>query len=265
MILADIGDRIADGSLVLAVPIAIAAGLISFLSPCVLPLVPGYLSFVTGMSGAELDAPSASADGGATPHPYRRILLGSMGFIAGFSFVFVSFGAIFGSFGDWLNEYDDVLTRVFGVVTILLGLLFMGAFGFVGWFNRDVRLHRAPRAGVFAAPLLGAAFAFGWTPCIGPTLAAVLNLAATSDTASAARGAFLALCYCLGLGIPFLATGLAFHKASSTLGVLKRHAHTITVVGGVLLVVIGVLQVSGVWSTIVEWLQLHVSGQRLPI
>jgi cytochrome c-type biogenesis protein len=263
-VVAATGERVRDGSLLVAVPISAAAGLVSFLSPCVLPLVPGYLSFVTGMSASEI----ASADvpeTGAPRHPYRRILLGTLGFVFGFSVVFVSFGAAFGGLGRALQANEQILTRVFGVITIVLGLVFAGVFSRVPLFNRDLRVHRVPAAGVAGAPVLGAMFAFGWTPCIGPTLSAVLGLAASSDQASAWRGAFLSLWYCLGLGIPFLLSGLAFQRAMSGFRIVKQHYRVVMLAGGGMLVVIGVLQVTGAWSSLVDLLQDRVSNPDLPI
>src|SRR5690606_36636611 len=230
------GDQVRDGSLLVAAPIAAAAGVVSFLSPCVLPLVPGYLSYVTGTSARDLG--DEERDGaGAT-----RVAAGALGFVLGISVVFVSFGALFGGLGRVMRDNEEALTRGFGVVTILLGLVLAGVFGRVALFNREVRVHRLPRAGLVGAPLLGITFALGWTPCIGPTLGAVLGLAASSDQASAARGAFLSLAYCLGLGVPFLVTGLAFDRAMRALAVVKRHYRAVMVGGGSMLVAIGLLQ-----------------------
>lgn len=264
MLAFDSGDLVADGSLLIAVPIAVAAGLVSFLSPCVLPLVPGYLSFVTGLSGDQL---RGLEDGGVTARS-RRVLLGVALFVVGFSVVFVSFGALFGEFGRLLREHADGLTRVFGVVTIVLGLYFMGLFdrlGGIGPLSRDVRVHRLPPAGIIGAPILGATFAFGWTPCIGPTLAAVLNLSAASNNATAARGAVLAAFYCLGLGIPFLVVGVLFERSTSALAFLRRNSQHISFVGGAMLVAVGVLQVTGGWTWFVEWLQTKIDSTRLPL
>jgi len=240
-----------DAALPFAAAIAMAAGLVSFLSPCVLPLVPGYLSFVTGMSAAEIGEASTTPQ----PHPYRHILMGTFAFVLGFSLVFVSYGALFGGLGGLLRDYQEVLTRVFGVVTIVLGLAFMGVFARVPLFNREWRMHRVGLAGLAGAPVLGAMFGLGWTPCIGPTLAAVLGLAASTSNTSAARGAFLSFCYCLGLGLPFLVTGLAFQKAMTLFGVVKRHYRLVMVLGGSMLVLIGVLEVTGLWGQFVDTLQ----------
>lgn len=191
--------------------------------------------------------------------------MGMVGFIAGFSAVFVSFGAIFGGVGALVREHADSLTRIFGIVTIALGLFFMGAIGRGSLLDRDARIHAAPRAGVLAAPLLGAAFAFGWTPCIGPTLAAVLNLAASDTSATAARGALLSLAYCVGLGLPFLVFGLSLERSTRALRVLRRNGRAISIVGGAMLVAVGVLQVTGGWAWSVEWLQVRLGTPDLPL
>ncbi len=256
------GEPVRDGSLLVALPIAAAAGLVSFLSPCVLPLVPGYLSYVTGMSAREL------VDGGAARtavHPVRRVALGTLGFVLGISVVFVSFGALFGGLGRVLRAHEEVLTRAFGVVTIVLGLLLAGVFARLALFNRELRIHRLPRTGVAGAPLLGITFALGWTPCIGPTLGTVLGLAASTDGASAARGALLSCAYCLGLGVPFLVTGLAFNRTMRALSIVKRHYGAVTAVGGALLVLIGVLQVTGAWTELMDQVQARFGGAALPI
>ncbi|MEU4830619.1 cytochrome c biogenesis protein CcdA [Streptosporangium sp. NPDC023615] len=236
----DLVGTVAGGSLALALPIAVAAGLVSFLSPCVLPLVPGYLSYVTGMS----------AD------PRRgRMVAGIVLFVLGFASVFVAGGALFGGLGAALFENAGIITRVLGGLTIVLGLAFMGA---VPGLQRDVRIHRVPAAGLAGAPLLGVVFGLGWTPCIGPTLAVVLTLGLNEG--SAGRGAVLAFAYALGLGLPFVAAGLAYSRALRTFKAVRRHSQLITRVGGVMLVAVGVLLVTGLWEQLVAAMQGWVGG-----
>ncbi|MDH2426800.1 cytochrome c biogenesis protein CcdA [Sphaerisporangium sp. TRM90804] len=230
----------AAGSLLLAVPVAAAAGLVSFLSPCVLPLVPGYLSYVTGMS----DDPRRG-----------RMVAGSGLFVLGFSLVFVLGGALFGGLGAALLGNAEVVTRVLGGLTIVLGLAFAGL---VPGLQRDLRIHRFPAAGLAGAPLLGVVFGLGWTPCIGPTLSAVLAL--SLDQASAARGATLAFAYALGLGLPFVLAALAYRKALRTFTAVRRHTPLITRAGGAMLVLVGVLLVTGLWGQFIASLQGWVGG-----
>jgi cytochrome c-type biogenesis protein len=224
-----------DGSLLLAIPVAIIAGAMSFFSPCVVPLLPGYLSYVTGLTGADLESSGRS-----------RMLAGTLLFVLGFSAVFVSFGLMFGAIGRLLLTHQHVITTVLGGITILLGLAFMG---FVPLLQRDVRIHRVPAVGVAAAPLLGILFGLGWTPCIGPTLSAVLTLA--TNQASAGRGALLAFAYSLGLGLPFIVAALAFRRLLGTVAFVRRHQVWVTRLGGSMLVVVGILLVTGAWDTLV--------------
>ena len=228
-------DTALDGSLLLAVPVAMVAGLVSFFSPCVVPLLPGYLSYTTGLSGADL----ASARRG-------RMLAGSLLFVLGFSFVFVSFGALFGAVGDWLWEYQRPVTVVLGLLTILVGIAFLGA---VPWLQRDWRVHRVPAVGLAAAPLLGVLFGLGWTPCIGPTLGAITTLAVNEG--SAERGALLSFVYCLGLGLPFVVAALAYRRMLGAIGWVRRHQQWVTRLGGLMLIAVGVLLVTGWWDVLV--------------
>jgi cytochrome c-type biogenesis protein len=262
-------DAVTDGSLLVAAPVAAAAGLVSFLSPCVLPLVPGYLSFVTGLSGEELggtrrpvaptrDNPSGAVLVDAPPvvTPRRgRVLAGSVLFVLGFSAVFVTSGALFGGLGSLLLEHKDVVDRVLGALTVLLGLVFLGV---IPGLQRTVKLPWLPSPGLAGAPLLGVLFGVGWTPCLGPTLAAVQTLAYTE--ASAGRGAFLTGAYCLGLGVPFVLTGLAFRSALGAFAVVKRHYALVMRIGGLLLVVVGLLLVSGLWEDLMVEVRGWVSG-----
>ena len=241
----DFAQTVLSGSLLLAIPVALLAGLVSFLSPCVLPLVPGYLAYVTGLVGADL-ADSRKA----------RLLAGSLLFVLGFTAVFVSFGALFGGLGSLLSQNSEVITRVLGVLTILLGLAFMGL---VPGLQRDVRVHTWPTSlGLVGAPLLGGLFGLGWTPCIGPTLGAVQTLAFSES--SAARGALLTAVYCLGLGLPFILVALAFRRTAGALAWVKRHYRAVMTFGGGMLVTLGVLLVTGVWGNLTVQLQIWVSG-----
>jgi cytochrome c-type biogenesis protein len=239
-------DTVLSGSMLLALPVALIAGLVSFLSPCVVPLVPGYIGYVTGLSGVDLDDGRRRAG---------RVVLGSFLFVLGFSAVFVSLGALFGGVGENLKAHVDVLDRILGVFVIVLGLAFMGM---IPGLQREFRFHRLPAAGVAGAPVLGVLFGVGWTPCIGPTLGAVQSLAI--DSSSAGRGALLTLAYCLGLGIPFIVVALLFRHAVGALNVVKRHYRLITLTGGGLLVVVGVLLISGLWGTFVGQLQDTING-----
>ncbi|WP_103887119.1 cytochrome c biogenesis CcdA family protein [Actinacidiphila yanglinensis] len=243
--LAGSADTVRSGALLAAIPIAMFAGLISFVSPCVLPLVPGYLSYVTGITGSDL----AEARRG-------QMFAGATLFVLGFSAVFVSGGALFGGFGADLQEHRQTLTRVFGALTIVLGLAFMGIVG--GLTQREFRFHYRPGVGLLGAPLIGAMFGLGWTPCVGPTLGAVQSLAFTN--ASAGRGALLMAFYCLGLGVPFIVAALAFRRTLGAFAWVKRHYAWVMRVGGGMLVAVGVLLVTGVWDHITYQMQIWSSG-----
>jgi cytochrome c-type biogenesis protein len=240
-------ETVTDGSLLVALPVAALAGLVSFLSPCVLPLVPGYLSYVTGLSGADL---AEEEDG----HRWR-ILAGSVLFVLGFSAVFVSEGALFGGLGAELAVHQRTVDVVLGLLTVVLGLAFLGL---IPWLQREARFHRLPKAGLAGAPLLGVVFGVGWTPCLGPTLAAIQTLAFTQ--ASAGRGAFLTFGYCLGLGIPFILTALAFRRALGAFAVVKRHYQVVLRTGGAMLVIVGLLLVSGLWQELMIQLRVSING-----
>ncbi|MFJ1753086.1 cytochrome c biogenesis CcdA family protein [Kitasatospora sp. NPDC088134] len=227
----------------MALPIAVAAGLVSFFSPCVLPLVPGYLSYVTGFSAADLSDAKGARRG--------RMLAGAVLFVAGFAAVFISGGALFGSFGETLQQHRRVLSIVMGALTVLMGLAFMGLLP--GFTMRELRSHRRPAIGLAGAPLLGLVFGIGWTPCIGPTLAAIQSLA--FNQASAGRGALLMTAYCLGLGVPFVLAALAFRRALGAFGWVKRHYQWVMRIGGGMLVAVGLALVTGVWDALVNQLQ----------
>ena len=218
-------DQLMGGFLLVAFPIAILAGLISFVSPCVLPLVPGYLSFAAGYSKAK-----------------GRVFLGSILFVLGFSVLFISYGALFGGIGSRIATNDETITRVLGVITILLGFIFMGRFPMMRTFSPKV----STNGGLIGAPLLGFLFGVGWTPCIGPALATVQTLA--FQESSAARGAILSFGYCIGLGAPFIASGLYLDKSARLRRFLTKRGDLITGVGGALLILIGIAQLLGFWT-----------------
>lgn len=244
-----------SGSLLLAVPVAVAAGAVTFLSPCCLPLVPGFLSYVTGMSGS-VSSVGAAARG--------RAVAGTALFVLGFSFVFVVFGFAVGGVGGLLRAHDAGLTQVLGGVTILFGLLFAGLFDRFSFAGRIFRPSARPVAGLAGAPLLGLLFGLGWSPCYGPTLSAVMSLGLVSGTAL--RGAFLAFVYGLGLGIPFLLAALAFERVMSVLGFFRRHARLVSRIGGAMLVVVGLLEVTGLWATAIDWIRANwIQGYELPL
>lgn len=231
-------EIVSDGSFLLAAPIALLAGLVSFLSPCVLPLVPGYLGYVTGLSGTALQERARS-----------RMVLGAALFVLGFSVVFVLIGAVFTYATAWLRHEGGWVTQVLGIVVVLMGLIFMGAFSF---FQREAKIHRKPPEGLLGAPLLGATFGIGWAPCIGPTLAVVLALVYGTDPA---RGALLVFIYCLGLGIPFILISMGLQRGMRALDFFKRHKVAVMRVGGGMLIAVGLLMLSGIWNTWVYALQ----------
>ena len=244
MIAATFADWVREavgGSVLLALPVALLAGLVSFFSPCVLPLLPGYLSYATGLGAAEITAGRAGRS---------RVLLGTIGFVSGFAAVFVASGALAGSVGAALVSWQRPLTIVAGVLSIVLGLVFTGwlPLGQGTW-----RLNLSPRLGLAASPLLGIVFGLGWTPCIGPALSVVLSLAL--NEATALRGGVLALAYAVGLGLPFIIAGLAFERFAGTLNWVKRHHRGIQVAGGVAMMLVGVLLVTGWWDTVMAGLR----------
>ena len=225
-------DQLFSGFLLVAFPIAILAGLISFLSPCVLPLVPGYLSFAAGYSKAK-----------------GRVFLGSILFVLGFSVLFISYGALFGGIGSRIATNDETITRILGVITVLLGLIFMGSFPMMRTFSPKI----ATNGGLIGAPLLGFLFGIGWTPCIGPALATVQTLA--FQESSAARGAILSFGYCIGLGAPFIASGLYLDKSERLRKYLTKRGDLITKIGGALLILIGIAQLLGLWTDLMIFLR----------
>ena len=250
-----------SGPLLLATGVALLAGAISFASPCVVPLVPGYLAYLAGLVGAEAPA----VQDGESPKAGRwRVTGAALLFVLGFTIVFslTSF-AVLGLVDTlWLNE--DVFQRVGGVITIAMGLVFIGL---VPALQRDVRLHKRPSAGLIGAPLLGGVFALGWTPCIGPTLAGVLALARGTEVGSStARGAVLVLAYCLGLGLPFVLIAVGARWAVRVTGWLRTHVRGVQIFGGVLLIMVGLALVTGLWGDFVGWLRVAVVNDlKLPL
>ena len=238
-----VGQIVFSGQLLLALPIALLAGLVSFASPCVLPLVPGYLAYVGGISD-----PGAKRD-------RSRLLTGVALFILGFAIVFVAYGAAFGALGYWLVRWQDVVVRILGGLVIVMGLVFIGQFSFL---QRTIKPSWRPATGLIGAPLLGIVFGLGWTPCIGPTLAAISALSVGSG--SPWRGALLGLFYCIGLGIPFLLVALGFDWVAGSVAFLKRHIRAINIIGGALLVVIGILMVTGLWSELMSQFLAVIQG-----
>jgi cytochrome c-type biogenesis protein len=286
---------ILSGPVLLAMPVAAAAGAITFLSPCCLPLVPGYLSYLTGMSGSAAAGPAAeparalspavataTAGGGAallapgqtaTPPgppvpaaaaPVRsRVMAGTLLFILGFSALFAVEGVTAASLGDTLRLHAVGLTQVLGGLIIALGLLFIGLFDRFSFAGRIVKPGLRPRAGLAGAPLLGVLFGLGWTPCTGPTLSAVLLLGSTTGTAL--RGGVLAFVYALGIGVPFLIVAFAFQRGVNVFAFARRHARLVTRIGGLMLIAVGLLEVTGAWAAAITWLQVHwLSGYNAP-
>jgi cytochrome c-type biogenesis protein len=241
-------NTVFSGPLLLALPIALLAGFVSFASPCVLPLVPGYLGYVGGMVGSEPTSEGATA----VRRSRGRLVAGVALFVLGFTVVFVAISAIF-SFGIAMVRWQDVILRVLGVFVAVLGLAFMG---FLPFLQRTARLTWRPRAGLWGAPLLGATFGLGWTPCIGPTLAAVLALGGSAP----ARSMTLTVAYCLGLGVPFLLVALGLRSSTRMLGFLRRHRLAIMRIGGGLLVLLGLAMVTGLWGRLMSAMQLLVAG-----
>jgi cytochrome c-type biogenesis protein len=231
-------DIIFDGNLLIACAVAIFAGVISFASPCVLPLVPGYLSYAAGMTEVRSRG---------------RAALGSILFVLGFSLLFISYGAIFGSLGSKISSNSNSISIILGSLTIAMGIIFL----FNQKFYRSFKPVWKVRAGLIGAPMLGLLFGVGWTPCIGPTLAAVQTL--SFQESSALRGAILSFAYCVGLGSPFILVGIFFDKSNRLRKFISRHGNYLTLIGGVFLILIGVLQVTGLWADVMNSLRSWIS------
>jgi len=283
-----LANLVSSGPVLLAIPVAAAAGAVTFLSPCCLPLVPGYLSYVTGMSGTAVAAPATAEPASATEpamltlaaggtgvagatltraQPTRaqarsRVVLGTLLFVLGFSVLFAIEGITVSSIGDALAAHAEGISRVLGAVIIVLGLVFMGAFDRFSFAGRIFRPSFRPRAGLAGAPVLGVMFGLSWTPCIGPTLGAVLLLSENSGTAL--RGGLLAFVYGLGIGIPFLIVAFAFQRGVTLFGWARRHARLITRIGGIMLIAVGLLEVTGAWNSAIIWMKLHWIGSYNP-
>ncbi|WP_368497500.1 cytochrome c biogenesis CcdA family protein [Herbiconiux sp. A18JL235] len=249
-------EVVLSGQLLLAIPIALLAGIVSFASPCVLPLVPGYLGYVSGFSGSG----DGTTDAAGRKAGRRRMLLGIALFILGFSAIFLAYSAVFGALGTWLIVWQDTITRVMGAVVIALGLVFIGQFSFL---QRTIKPNWRPATGLAGAPVLGIVFGLGWTPCIGPTLGAIQALSLSGG--SAWSGVLLGLFYCIGLGVPFLLVALGLDWVTGSVAFLKRHIRAINIVGGALLVLIGILMVSGLWTIWIYELQAVINGFVTPI
>ena len=248
-------DTALSGSMALAIPVALVAGLVSFFSPCVIPLLPGYVSYATGLSGADLQ------DARVTRERRGRMVLGATLFVLGFTVVFVLLGSFSGGVGGWLIEYADQLLLVLGVLNILLGLVFLGALPIL---QREWRVHAVPSVGLAAAPLLGFLFGVGWVPCISPTLGAILTLSYSEG--SAVRGGLLSAFYALGLGVPFIVAGLAYERMLGAVRFVRRHQAWVTRIGGLLLIAVGVAMVTGWWTDAIQWVQIRlVEFNEVPV
>ena len=245
-------EVILDGSLIAALPVALLAGFVSFASPCVLPLVPGYLGYITGLTGADLREQKRG-----------RIFWGVLLFVLGFSLVFVLMSVVLAQLGAfaWFLGQRWIMV-VLGILVVLMGVVFLGGFS---WFQRDRKIERRPPPGLWGAPVLGMTFGLGWAPCIGPTFAAVQALAYV-DGASTSRAVVLTLAYCLGLGVPFILIALALRRGVGAMSFFRRHRLTLQRVGGVVLVLIGLAMATGVWSALVSWIQSEfVTDWVMPI
>ncbi|MFD2674939.1 cytochrome c biogenesis CcdA family protein [Gulosibacter bifidus] len=262
------GEIVYSGQLLVALPLALLAGFVSFASPCVLPVIPGYLGLLGAVSDSRKrdesadaqDADASATQAGAVAAPARgRVALGAALFVLGFSVIYVLSGAAFGQLGVWFLRYQHTITPILGAIVALMGLVFVGLSG--PW-QRTMKFNAAP-AGLVGAPILGAIFALGWAPCLGPTLVAIQSL--SFEGASAGRGALLAFAYCLGLGIPFVLAAVFWSSATGWIGWLKRHLRTINIIGGVLLIIIGLLMMTGLWQQFVSAVGAMLPGYQAPL
>lgn len=251
MIHASVTETLHSGSLVVAIPLALAAGIVSFLSPCVLPLVPGYVAFMTGIAGTNAMSRTKKRS---------RALIGTLAFITGIAIVFVSYGALFGGLGKVFIEHQRPIQIVMGAIVVVLGL---GFLGLIPGLQREFRMHKKPTGTIAGAFLLGVLFAVGWTPCIGPALAAVQTMALSE--ASAARGALLSFVYVLGIGLPFIIVGVFLENSVRAVGALRKHSKLVTAIGGVMLIAIGILQITGLWNDLMVTLRVWVANWQVPI
>jgi cytochrome c-type biogenesis protein len=233
----DLANYLLSGNLILALPIAAIAGLISFASPCVIPLVPGYLTYAAGFSKNR-----------------GKLFLGSLLFVFGFTALFIAYGALFGTLGSSISANEKNISKVLGVITIVMGLIFMGRINLM----RSFKVNRIAESGLVGAPILGFLFGLGWTPCIGPALAAVQTLAI--ESASASRGSVLSVAYCIGLGTPFILSGLFLDRSQAVRKFLAKHGDRIAFIGGLLLIAIGILQITGTWGTLMNSLRGLITG-----
>ena len=233
----NLANFLLSGNLILALPIALLAGLISFASPCVIPLVPGYLTYAAGFSKNR-----------------GKLLMGSLLFVLGFTALFIAYGALFGTLGNTISANQRTISTVLGIFTIFMGLIFMGRIKMM----RSFKFNKVANSGLIGAPILGFLFGLGWTPCIGPALAAVQTLAI--DSASATRGAVLSAAYCIGLGSPFILSGLYLDKSESMRKFLAVNGNRISKIGGIFLIVIGILQITGSWDYLMNSLRGLISG-----
>lgn len=277
----ELAQQLLTGSLLVGLPIAMLAGLVSFVSPCVLPLLPGYLSYVSGLAGTDIASriTGNAATGGANNvadrsdtvtvdsiakagrrKGTRRLVAGAVLFVLGFSGPFMLFGTAMGWLGSWLYQAQDVIARVMGVVLILMGLVFIGR---ISKLQTQHKLRISPRVGLVGAPLLGFTFGVGWTPCTGPVLTAIGTLSLTSG--STWQGVALTFAYCIGLGVPFVLVAFGFGWISGALGWVRKHIRVINVVGGICLIILGILLVTGLWSALILSIQEVISGYVTPI